>query len=350
MLGDKVWDFGTIDKRINPTIVKIFTDYFELQPNERVLVVSDYPSREDLQIRPIYILEQMFKKNLLAKYIIKVAKEHFQDNSFEFFAYNAHWIHYPKLEENIISKLSSADVLLALCQFSISHLLLGRNSLANRHSFRAAISLIEDESSLLPNGAVDIDVQQLETDVMKLYIKCNDASSIRIFSDYGTDIIIGKENRRIAYESGRVNYAGKVTNIPAGEVNFRSSNVSGTFVCPAGWISTVHSTITLKIQNSAVTHIETENKEDLQKLNYMLGGRPPYRSRNIAIGLNKNATNPFSILEREKMRGVANLAVRLKKELFSPLELTLFTGHFPAPKISMEVDGEEVFRNGKFLL
>ena len=177
---------------------------------------------------------------------------------------------------------------------------------------------------------------------MNLYIKCNNASSIRIFSDYGTNIkIVGKENRRISYESGRVNYAGKITNIPAGEVNIHSPNITGTFVCPAGWISTIHSTTTLTIQNSAVTHIETENKADSQKLNYMLGGKPPYRSRNIAIGLNKNATNPFSILEREKMRGVANLAVRLKKELFSPLEPTLFTGHFPAPKISMEVDGEE---------
>lgn len=350
MIVDISWSFSDIDRRINPIIIKIFNDYFEIQPGERVLIASDYPSARDLKFQPINILEVMYKRVFLAKYIYNVAKEHFSENSFEFFAYPAPWVHYAQFSSDMIERFTSADILFALCHFSISHLFTKRQLDLLKRPFRAGISLIDDASTLLPNGPVDIDIEALETEAMTVYAKLVNAKEIRIFSGYGTDLKVIDNKKRIVFESGKINYHGKRANIPAGEVTVQSNLFEGKYVVPAGWITGIHSTLTLLIKNSTIVDIQAKNQEDIVKLKNLMGGDLPYTVRGVSIGLNKNATNPFSVIEREKMLGVANLAVRVKKRHFGPLDLTTFVGHFPAPKISVTADGQELFNQGKFVL
>jgi len=340
-------DLFEINPKINPIIVKLFEEYFAIQSNEKVILITEYLSSEDLRYKPLPILESILKRNILMKYIASFLQERFHKNEIELLAYQCQWVRYPKFDEKIMQKIYQADIIFAATEFaSLWHVINVRK--AKEYNFRAGLAIALTMETISPGGAIDININKLENEVMNTYVKLKRAKKLKIYNKLGTEFEIGS-NRKYFFETGKINYSGKLSNIPSGEITILSDEISGKLVVPPGWIEGIKSKVELILENSMVNEINT-NSDDAKKIFYGLNGRPPFVARRLTIGMNPNAKNPFSIIELEKMRGVINLALTPKGNYFNPFETVILTGHFPAPKITLEADEEVIIKDGKLII
>jgi len=333
-----------IDKRINKVIIKLFEEYFCIQDNEKVLILTEYPSAKDLQFKPIHILESILKRNLLMKYLVGFFQEQFPENDIELVPYLCQWVRYVRFNDEIRNKISQADIVFGTSEFSSLWFELNLLSV-KKYNLRAASAPNITMETFLPGGAIDVDVEKMEKEVMETYIKLKKARVIKVFNNLGTELEITGD-KSFYFETGKIDYAGKISNIPAGEITIVSDHINGTYVSPPGWIENIHSRVELSIENSTIQQVITEH-ETAKKIYYGLNGKPPFISHRITLGMNPNARNPFSSIELEKMRGVANLVIRPKGNYFNPFEVNIFNGHFPAPKITIEADNEVIMKDGR---
>ncbi|MHA1258412.1 MAG: hypothetical protein ACTSSG_10495 [Candidatus Heimdallarchaeaceae archaeon] len=336
-----------LDDTTIPIIEKILRENLCIQEGEKLAIATDFPVQEDLLIRPSYILEEVIKRNFLAKKVYEISKKIFPEQEITFLTYPCPWEQFSILDKEIVRGFLENDIVFILSAFSISNNFMLEE--LERTSTRLATSPGIEETSFLPGGALDVDYQKLEKECMLLYNKCKNAKEIKIYTKYGTNLVIKPNHQRIFYESGIISYPGKFSNLPAGEVTMFLSNSEGEYVVPKGWIEGVQEDLILQIKDSKIVELKGEETRK-RKLEELLGGELPHQVLRLAVGLNKNAKNPFNNLELEKMRGVTNLAVRLKKQNINPFDTSTFTGHFPSPRIDLEIDGELVFNKGKFLL
>ena len=339
--------FSYIEADTIPVIQKMLKENLCIQENERMAIATDYASPKDMMIKPNEILERLIGRNFLARKIQEIAKESYPNNEVDLFCYPCPWEQYPILDEKIKHRLFNYDIVYVLSEFSIYKSFSTKE--LEKYELRAAFSPGIESTLFLPKGPMDINFQKLESDAMTLYSRCKKADTIKIYTDLGTEIIVEPNPDHIRYEAGILSYPGKKSNIPPGEVTISKANINGTYSIPKGWIEGISAEVKLEIKDSTVISIMS-NEESVKKIQKWFGGSLPYTINSLAIGLNENAKNPFSQLELEKMKGVANLAGTLKKQTVSPFEASTFTGHFPTPNIYLEIGEERIFRNGKFLM
>lgn len=336
-----------IDPKIDRIIIKMFQDYIDIQQGESVLVATDYPSKLDVKMRDLSVIERIYNRNILAKYIHQVAKQHFDNSEFDFLAFKCPWQHYPPIEDHLKEELSNCNILVLLTEFT--HRNYVRPILETKQNIRVVNSPMIDESVFMPSGPLDIDVDKMEREVMEVYVKFKQGSVAKVWTEKGTEITIDLTNVQIGYETGKVNYHGKVSNLPGGEVVLFRPKISGKATIPEGWISSKNPRLFFELKDGNIIKIESENPEKKNWINNVLVKRDLYPVQQLVFGLNKNATNPFSVLELEKMRGVCNLVISEGLKPTEVFDLEHFTGHFPSPNINLEIDGERIFKDGRLV-
>ncbi len=338
--------FSYLEADVVPIILKVFRDNLCLQENEKVIIATDYARPKDMMIKPIEILERIIQRNFLARRIQEIATENYPNNEIDLLCYPCPWEQYPSLDEEVKNHLLKYDLIYVISEFSIYKSFSLKE--LEKHEIKAAFSPGIETTLFLPDGPMDVDFQKLERDAMTLYSKCKKAEKFKIYTDLGTEIIVEPNPKHIKYETGILSYPGKKTNIPPGEVTISRANINGVYSIPKGWIEGISAEVKLEIKDSNVIAIQSD-EESVRKIQRWFGGSLPYTINSLAIGLNENAKNPFSQLELEKMKGVANLAGTLKKQTISPFETSTFAGHFPTPNIYLEIEEELVIKNGKLL-
>jgi len=340
-----------IDLKIQKVIAEVLKNNLALQDGEKFLIATDYPSSLDLKYKEPEILQRIFARNFLARFIQKIAKDKFPNVKTDFIAYRCPWVHYPEKIDNLVDMVKDYDVCYILSEFSVWNIFRSQDSNFIAKT-RFAFSPSCDETIFRPHGPLDIDSNKLEKDVMRTYAKINKGKEARIWNHIGTnlEIKLSQNRSRYNYESGIINYPGKKSNLPAGEVLILNPDINGTYVVPAGWLEELKSNLVIEIKNSEITKIYQQGEGNWIESNYFLV-KYPSKISFVSIGHNYQANNPFLIIEMIKMRGLATMKIlnRGLKEL-DILNTKLFTGHFPSPNIYFEVDGEEIFRNGQFML
>ncbi|GAI87748.1 unnamed protein product, partial [marine sediment metagenome] len=105
--------------------------------------------------------------------------------------------------------------------------------------------------------------------------------------------------------------------------------------------------LVITVENSHIRKIEQKEKKANLIKKYPISEKTKIKIDHISIGMNEKASNPYILVELAKMRGVVNLMIFQLQGSRSPLNIPNHSGNFPAPKISLEVDGEQIIRNGK---
>ena len=340
-----------IDLKIQKVITGVLKTNLALQEGEKFLIATDYPSTLDLKYKEPEILQRMFARNFLARFIEKIAKDKFPGVKTDFITYPCPWMHYPENLENLCSIIKDYDVCYVLSEFSIWTVFSSQEVKLLKKT-RVAFSPGCDETIFRPHGPLDINSNKLERDVMKTYAKINKGKQVKIWNHMGTNLEIDltKNKYEYMYESGIVNYPGKKSNLPAGEVLILYPKISGTYVVPAGWIEGLKSNLIIEIKNSEIIKIYQQGEDTWLKNNYFLV-KYPNEITFISVGHNYQANNPFLIIEMIKMCGLVSIKINNRglRELDS-LNTKVFSGHFPSPNVYLELDGEEIFRNGQFML
>lgn len=334
-----------IDPDFKRIVKKILRENLAVQKKEKLLIASDYALPHEIKFGDIETIERIFNRLILVKKIFSVAKSELPETQVELLLYPCPWKHYSELPEDIKKQLARYDVIFVLSEFSITSEIFKMSQ--KKKNIRAASSPLIEESSFAVNGPLDIDINELEAEVLAVYEKLINKKKCRIYNDLGTDIHIDMNHADFSYETGFITTPNTIKNLPAGEISFGNVTINGTFVTPKGWIEGLSEDLVLTVEDSHIKKIEQkEKKADLIK-KYPISEKTKIKVDQVAIGMNDKASNPYILVELVKMRGVVNLMTFQHQSDRNPLNIPNFSGNFPAPKLSLEVDGEQIIRNGK---
>ena len=142
-------------------IVKMLLDVaWEVKEEERILIISDYPTPEDFVTKPTNILESIVERNLLAKRIYEIIKE-FKPETSDLHFIKSTYQHYIDPKDTIMSKkISEADVVLTLTEFSLTDVPSLKGPLRHQQIRHISAPLIPADV-FYPDGPLDLDLHEM---------------------------------------------------------------------------------------------------------------------------------------------------------------------------------------------
>jgi leucyl aminopeptidase (aminopeptidase T) len=136
------------------------------------------------------------------------------------------------------------------------------------------------------------------------------ASEIRLMSELGTDISFEVDTSKWNLDVGCCRQKGCSTNLPAGEVYTAPENCKGTVVIDGSMagLELLKNPIKIRVEEGLAVDVQGDRAKELLKIINPLGDV----ARNIAelgIGTNPRARMIGVVLEDEKVRGTAHIAL-----------------------------------------
>ncbi|MHA1685829.1 MAG: hypothetical protein ACTSYD_05385, partial [Candidatus Heimdallarchaeaceae archaeon] len=207
-----------IKQLMRPIVIKLVSKAWMLRDKEKLLIVADYPSNEELPKLKISLLESMIQRALLARVFHEIVSENFSNQSVLYY-FKPTYKHYetPK-DQMLLKQIKKCDVLLSLTEYSLTNIPPIKELLDNKKIRHISAPLIQTEA-MLPGGPCDVDYYKIEEISVRLFELLTKADKIEIKDFTGSKIIIEehKESKWL-YETGIVTEPGMMSNLPAGEV------------------------------------------------------------------------------------------------------------------------------------
>lgn len=333
---------GNSNVDMKPIVKRLLEEAWQVRENEKILIISDYPTSEDFVKQPSELLEKMMERNLLAKSFYETIKE-LIPNKIELYFMKPTYEHYKNPVDDILKeKIHSSDLVFSLTEYSLTDTPIVTDPLEEKKLRHVSAPSIPAEVFYL-GGPCDIDFYEVERITTKIYNFVQNARTIEIYDIAGSHLHIEFKNPiQWIYESGFCQERGMFSNLPAGEVtlelpyNQQDCIISGHLNIFPGWQEDQTRPLTLTIQNSRL-------------IDSIGGGRVgPYitnliqnedvQVRQIGIGTNPNARNIFSPTVADKFIGMAHIRFYPDKRL----------EHYYIPISRMKINEKEYHRNELF--
>lgn len=303
------------NKDIQQGIVDIFTVNLGLEKGEAVLVLTDLPSPGDWRTRNSLEIQKMLETSLLAKQITEIAAEHFTDCNVRFRSYGSLGRSGAEPPVGIAKKMTRSDVVLAVTTYSITHTD-ARMRACGAGSRVATMPGVTPEM-LGAKGVMSVDYKRMRREGRKVADLMAGAVEARIHCPAGTDLTLCVEGRTPVSSLGDLTRKGAWGNLPGGEVYVApvEGTAAGQIVIGRERYTHLPRDMVLVFEKGLVTRVTGGGQPGDQYRSLLGMGRSgePYVSRRncaeLGVGLNPNATNPFNLLEAEKIRGTVHIAV-----------------------------------------
>ncbi|MFP9193251.1 aminopeptidase [Natrialbaceae archaeon A-CW1-1] len=212
--------------------------------------------------------------------------------------------------EPVAAAMAAGDVVLAPTTKSLSHT--RARTEANEAGARVAT---------LPGITEDVFTTGLDADYDTIAAHCRDvreqvdgAAEVRVTTDAGTDITFGIGERQFLSDTGIVHEAGRMSNLPAGEVFVSPETADGTFVVdgtmmPYGLLEDGQ-TLEFDVEDGLVTRISDDEIRETVDTAAEEVGDAAYNLAELGIGTNVAVTELVgSVLLDEKAGGTVHIAI-----------------------------------------
>jgi leucyl aminopeptidase (aminopeptidase T) len=312
--------------KIDMGVQKVLVQNMGLHNGEKLLVITDFPSSHDWRTLNFKKLEDMLKRNLLARSIANIAKRKFP--------------------------LKKYDVILATTTYSLSH------TDARESATKIGVR-IASMPSVLPEmfydgGSMTADYVKIASETKRLVKILNNTSLIRISTETGTNLFFNVKGRKGLSDTGILNSRGDWGNLPAGEAYIvpKEGTANGVVIIEAGWFPDLKRKMKLIFESGNLVKIEEggEVRKTLMSMIHPKSKVGPYLTRRclaeFGIGTNPKATRRDNILEAEKIRGTIHIAIGDNSHMGGLNKADLHQD-FIIRSPTVKMDNRTVLRNGK---
>lgn len=331
--------FSFVRNSVKPVIYKLLDQAWQLKPNEKLLIVTDYPPVEDVPKIDIQLLDSMIQRALFSRIVYEIALEKYP-KQVELYYYKPTYKHYQTPDDpELLQKIEECDILFSLNEFSLTGIPLTRKLLEQKKIKHVSAPLISPETFFI-DGPIDIDFYKIEEVTSRLYELLYSAERIEVRDFTGSKLIIEDFKKACwTYESGMLSEKGMLTNLPAGEVvvdldvpGYESCKMDGVLNIFPGWEEDITENLQLTIKDTRIVDITGGGKmgNKLKELSY----RSEMQIVQFGIGTNPKARDPLCPTLADKFIGMAHVAISPKNEL----------RHFYFPVSYIKVDDKEYSR------
>jgi hypothetical protein len=327
-----------LNDSIKPIIKKLLEEAWDVRDNEKILIISDYPSAEDFTHKPLNLMESMVSRNILAKRICEIIQS-FGRNHVELYNMKPTYEHYKNPEDSKLKeKINNSDIVLSLTEYSLTDVPIVTEPLEKGTLRHISAPLVPVEI-FYPNGPLDVDYYKMEEVTTRLFSLVQGAKKIEIYDVAGSHLILEfVEPIDWLWESGFANEKGMFSNLPAGEItlmlgyNQRECIINGNLRIFPGWIEELTQLLTLSFNNNRLVDVAGGGKagEYLQELIV----NENVQIVQLGIGTNPNAKDPLCPTVADKFIGMAHIRLQPDERI----------DHYYLPISKMKINGKEYSR------
>jgi hypothetical protein len=334
--------FPLTNDSLRPVLERLLSEAWGVKEGEKILIITDYPSPEDFQTKPLSLLESMMERNILAKRMGDLIDE-LIPNKVDIYFMKPTYEHYKNpTEKKLQEKILKSDIVITLTEYSLTDVPIITDPL-NEKKLRHISGPLVPPDIFLPGGPLDVDYFQMEEITTRLYSLVQSARSVEIFDVAGSHLSL-----EFLYpvdwlwESGFATEKGLFSNLPAGEItlmlpyNQRECKISGTLNIFPGWQDDLTQLLSLTLKDNRLVDVVGGGKagEYLQQLIL----KEDVRVVQVGIGTNPNAQDPLCPTVADKFIGMVH--VRLEPD--ERVE------HYYFPLSKMKINEKEYSRTDLF--
>lgn len=340
---------------ITPGVVDMLRVNMNLQPGEKLLVVSDVPRVSEWQQTALPQLAEALERPFLARLICEIAQEHYARSPARFMPFVSTGGHGREPDAETAEQMRQADVLLCVTTYSLSHT--DARERATAAGARIASMPGFTHEMLAPGGPMAVDYEQVAASCQRFADLLTAADEVIVRAPHGTDITFSIRGRAGKVDTGLY---GRGTerwgNLPAGEAYVvpRESTARGIVVAPAGWYPGLTEDMVFTFDEGVVVSLTGGGAvgDSFRQLLKLDNDDPLYKARRnlaeLGIGTNPNAARPDNVLESEKIQGTVHLAIGDNIHMGGEVESDLHDD-FVLPQVDLILDGRQVIAGGKWV-
>ena len=207
----------------------------------------------------------------------------------------------------VAEAMRSVDVVIAPTTMSLTHTRARKQ--ANDAGVRTA-SMPGVTEQMMVEGGLTANPREVMEHTRRLAETFKGASEIRLMSELGTDISLEVDASKWNLDMGCCRQKGCSTNLPAGEVYTAPENCTGTVVIDGSMagLELLKNPLKIRVEEGLAVDVQGDRAKEVLKIINPLGDV----ARNIAelgIGTNPRARMIGVVLEDEKVRGTAHIAL-----------------------------------------
>ena len=207
----------------------------------------------------------------------------------------------------VAEAMRSVDVVIAPTTMSLTHTRARKQ--ANDAGVRTA-SMPGVTEQMMVEGGLTANPREVMEHTRRLAETFKGASEIRLMSELGTDISFEVDTSKWNLDVGCCRQKGCSTNLPAWEIYTAPENCKGTVVIDGSMagLELLKNPIKIRVEEGLAVDVQGDRAKELLKIINPLGDV----ARNIAelgIGTNPRARMIGVVLEDEKVRGTAHIAL-----------------------------------------
>ena len=302
-------------ERIENAVIGIFRVNMGVKPGEKILILSDIPTRKDWKNRDPGEIEKMLVTTFLGKAVADIARDVFSECTVDFYPYFSIGRSGAEPTGKMAQVMKEYDVILAINSFSITHTRAREG--ASRAGARVATMRGAIPEMFCPGGSISVDYSavQRETKVYAGFL--TDASEARAVSGAGTDLSFSLRGRVGREDNGMYVEPGRWGNLPAGEAYIApvEGTGEGDLVVRRGWYPGLEEEMVLTFRGGEVREIRGggEVNRVLSRLLGLGSDAPRRRSRcnlaELGIGTNPKARRIDITIEAEKIKGTIHIGI-----------------------------------------
>ncbi len=246
----------------------------------------------------------------------------------------------------VAAAMIASHVVIAPTIQSLSHTYARRA--ANQAGARIATlpGVTEDMLARLMNA----DMAELRRRGAALAAKLRGGSEARLTCQHGSDLRVGLEDRVPIADAGALDAPGAFGNLPCGEAFVAPSSGEGTLVVDGSiaGVGKVETPVELTVHDGHLVDATGPEGATLMEL-LTKHGEDGTNIAELGIGTNEEATLTGNVLEDEKILGTAHVAFGASAAIGGKVQVPV---HLDCVVLepSIEIDGEEIVREGELLL
>ncbi len=368
---------GALDAAaLTPAVKAMLTGNMGLEPGEKVLVLTDVPSPDEVARLDARSLDDFLGRVAFARMVATVAAREFPEAAVEFAPFASTGQDGSEVPVETAAKMKAANVVLALTTHSLTHTRATGGAAAAGARIASMPGITAE--MFLEAGPMAVDWAAVETETKALADLITVASRARVTCPAGTDLSFSVEGRPGGSDDGVLSKLGAIGNLPAGEAFTApvEGTAEGRLHVRRGWYPGLSEDMTLVFAGGEVVSLvgggevgrwlagllelphgglAAPGRGTGGKAAGTAGGTAPsllVRSRRncaeLGVGTNPNARRPDNVLEAEKIRGTIHIAIGDSSHLGGQTESDLHLD-FVIPEAGLYLDGRAVMVGGKMV-
>jgi leucyl aminopeptidase (aminopeptidase T) len=338
--------------KIESAVIQMFKINMGVKPGEKILVLSDVPTRREWKDKNQSEISKMLSETLLGKTVAEIVRDSFpacQVDFYPYFSLGRSGVEPPKGMSQIMRKY---QVIVAINSFSLTHT--EARGGASRAGARVATMRGAIPEMFYPEGPISVDYLEVERETKFIAGFLTRAREANVVSDSGTNLTFSLKSRKGGEDTGIYVKPGKWGNLPAGEAYIApvEGTAEGKLVVEKGWFPNLVEEMTMIFRNGEVQQIGGGGKVN-QMLSQILGLESQKKRKRcnlaeLGIGTNPKARRTDITIEAEKIKGTIHIGIGDNSHMGGKV-VADYHQDFVVPKPDLFLDGEKMMEKGRWI-